>query len=120
MSDWSNLDKIFIANADMLESSNYGTITKEWIKENNPPYIEQMIVKPLCFVDGGQAIVWQKIIRYYRDGRIERKYLYNSMDNRIDGKSALSPLGYRIISQIQFKKEQEGEMNNDRCNCISN
>jgi hypothetical protein len=120
MSDWANLDKIFLANAHELQSSNYGMITKEWIEEHNPPYIEQLIVKPLCFIDNGQSLLWRKIIRHYRDGRVERKYMYNSMDNKIDNMSALGPLGYRIIEQIKYKNNQQEEANYDRCNCISN
>ena len=119
MSDWQNLDKIFIGNAKGIDTVNYGTVDKEWIIENNPPYIERGVVKPVSFIDGGAALVWQLVIRYYRDGRIERKYEYNSIEPRIDGVPAISTLGYRIIMQAFDKNNRvEGEQN-DRCNCIS-
>ena len=120
MQNWPQLDKIFIASAEVLHTTNYGPVTKEWILENNPPYIETRLICPLSNIDQGQSIIWEKVIRYYRDGTMEVKYPYNASRPAVNGKPIISPLGYKIAMQHQFiiKPRENGECRDDKCNCI--
>lgn len=89
--------------------------------KNNPPYLETRLICPLSNIDQGQSIIWEKIIRYYRDGSMETKYEYNASVPAADGKTIISPLGYKIAMQQEFfiKPREKGEIKNDKCDCIN-
>ena len=96
--NWQNLDKIFIGNAEGFYSENHGYVDKEWIMENNPLYIERYITQPLS---NGDMISLRKkeLVRYYCDGRVERRYAYTSNNTKIDGISALNGFGAKVLRQ---------------------
>lgn len=104
---WNNLDKIFIGNAEGFHSENYGFIDKEWIIENNPLYLERYITQPLTNGDV-VSLRMKELVRYYNDGRVEKKFVYNSNNTLIDGISALNAYGAKIIRQ-----KQRGDNKND-------
>lgn len=115
MQNWSNLDKIFIGTAKGMETLNYGYVTKEWIIENNPLYLERSIIKPIGLLNEMGSLVDFEVIRYYRDGRVEKRLDYTTCTEAVDGITALSPFGHKMIMEKIFGNEV---LEDDRCdNC---
>jgi hypothetical protein len=96
-----------------METNNYGYVTKDWIIENNPLYLERIIFKPIGLLNEMNSLIEYDIVRYYRDGRVERKSLYTAAPAVVDGTTILSPFGNKVIEE----KKRKGDMErNDECN----
>ncbi len=117
MQNWSNLDKIFIGTAKGMETLNYGYVTKEWIMENNPLYIERSIIKPIGLLNEMGSLVEFETIRYYRDGRVERRLDYTTNPGMVDNTTILSPFGHKMMMDKIFGNEV---LIDDRCDCCNN
>lgn len=102
-----------------METTNYGYVTKEWIIENNPLYLERSIFKPIGALSEMNSLIHEQIIRYYRDGRIERKAVYTTEHENVDGITILNAFGTKMFERKRFLEycNNGGEMN-DNCNNI--
>lgn len=97
---WNNLDKIFIGNSNGFFTENYGHVNKRWIIENNPLYLDRSVVQPIGANGETISLIKDEIIRYYRDGRVERRYRYIANPGILDGISALNAYGAKISRQV--------------------
>lgn len=97
MNYWQNLEKIFIGNAKGFQTDNLGYVTKEWILDNNPSYIQRTIVKPVGLMGEMTSLITKEHIRYYRDGRVERKFSYIADPPAVNGISILNPFGHKMM-----------------------
>lgn len=116
MNAWPNLEQIFIANACGLNSESFpnGGVLKEEFLELNPEYFEMNIVKPASAgMEGFNSPLYQEQLRFYRDGSMERVYLYHTYPQQtIDGIYLLNPFAQKILDRYR-KERLEGEMQND-------
>lgn len=120
MENWKHIDKIFTGNIAAFGDNKYGNLTKEDVLLLNPPYLETTIIKPI-----GQAnmesLIYKETIRYYRDGRVVRRFDYNSNNPPIDGAHILNPIGVKMVDYIKRKKNDGKEEDNDKhCSICGN
>lgn len=101
MKTWQNLEKIFIGTSSSIDSIQYGTITKEWIEKNNPEFFDSRSVRPIGKDNGQESLIYELIIRYHSDGRVEKVYPYTTEWGPIDGKTILNPIGVKIFRQAR-------------------
>lgn len=110
MENWSCLDKIFIGNIEFFCDMKYGNLSKEDVKRINPPYLETSTIKPAATQGSLNSLVYQEILRIYRDGRVERRYPYHARIPIMDNTVVMNPIGKKMVDYIFFKdKSQESE-----------
>ena len=123
MENWKHIDKIFTGNIVAFGDNKYGNLTKEEVLSLNPSYLETTIVKPI-----GQAnmesLIYKETIRYYRDGRVVRRFDYNSNNPSFNGVNILNPIGVKMLDYVKKKRESvesEDNKNDDKhCNISGN
>lgn len=103
---WNNLDKIFIGNTDSFSTENYGHVDKKWIEANNPLYLDRIILQPVGTNGEIVSLIRKEIIRYYRDGRIERKNEYIASPSMVDGITSLNAFGAKVFRQVSREENQ--------------
>lgn len=104
MQNWTCIDKIFTGNIKEFPDRRYGNIDKETLLQINPPYIETATIKPI-FAQSMNSLVYQEIIRIYRDGKVERFFPYNAREPIVDGTIVLNPVGKKMLDYIIFKEK---------------
>ncbi len=109
MQNWTCIDKIFTGKIKVFSDMRYGDLTKEDLLRINPPQIETSTIKPVTHVGDLRSLVYQEIIRIYRDGRIERRYPYHARQPICDNTVVLNPIGKKMVDYIIFKDEEEKE-----------
>ncbi len=96
MKDWQHLDKIFIANAVGLTTPD-GPLYKHQLE--NVDWFDTLIIKPISNDNSDfLSLIYQERLRFYRDGRMERVYLYHTYpEDTIDGIHMINPIGKKMI-----------------------
>ena len=97
MKDWQNLDKIFIANAVGVTTPD-GPLYKNQIN-SNIDWFDVIIIKPVTNDNSDfLSLIYQERLRFYRDGRMERTYLYHTYpEDIIDNIKMINPIGKKMI-----------------------
>lgn len=101
-----------------METSNYGRVTKQWIIDNNPLYLERVIFKPIGALNEMNSLVDSDIIRYYRDGRVEKKSVYTTNRPIVEGITILNAFGTKMMDAMKEKNARE-DCENDKCDCVN-
>lgn len=106
-----------------MDTTNYGYVTKEWVLENNPLYLERSLYKPIGVLSEMNSLINEQVVRYYRDGRVERKVLYTTEHQSVDNTTILSPFGVKMIEKKRYDDMvgmDGGEIQDDNCNNFCN
>jgi hypothetical protein len=101
-----------------METTNYGRVTKQWIIENNPLYLERMIFKPIGALNEMNSLIDCDIIRYYRDGRMEKKSTYTTNRPIVEGMTILNAFGTKMMDTVK-NNLTKGDCENDQCDCVN-
>lgn len=122
MSDWPNLDKIFIADAIGVNSDSIegGAILKDDFLDINPHFFDMLVIKPTTHgPETMNSVIYQERLRFFSDGSMERDYLYHTYPQQtIDGLHLLHPIGQKMLNSFiddykENKLKEEGEESND-------
>lgn len=124
MSEWQNLDKIFVDEAYGFGNADEGfaVITKDYIKNGGKiASFSQEIIKPvdniaILFEDfnGITPLLWKERLTFYSDGTMDRVYLYNRYPSDVkrtinNKRPALTPWAQTIMQEAIFEERRRIE-----------
>jgi len=119
MSEWQNLDKIFVDDAYGIGNAdeNFTIITKEWLANGGKiDSFTQEIIKPVDNIavmaedmEGTTPLLWKERLIFYSDGRMERYFLYNRYPSdiirtRVNSRPALTPWAQTIMQEAIYEE----------------